>query len=108
VVVRREGRAGVVELRNPRHLNAEDDSTIPATEVTVDLVLLDPAIEVRVMRGGTVDHPRYARRRIFGAGINLTHLYYGQILPLLHRPRPRLRLLSGRELEAGTPRRPDL
>src|SRR5262245_44402421 len=71
-VVRREGIAGVVELRNPRHLNAEDDTTLHATEVAVDLVLLDPEIEVGVFRGGMVEHPRYAGRRIFGAGINLT------------------------------------
>ena len=77
--VRREGGVGVVELCNPRHLNAEDDSTIPPTEVAVDLLLLDPDVEVCVFRGGVVDHPRYAGRRIFGAGINLTHLYRGQI-----------------------------
>src|SRR5439155_17051090 len=70
VRVRREGRAGVVELCNPRHLNAEDDSTIPPTEVAVDLLLLDPAVEVGIFRGGVVDHPRYAGRRIFGSGIN--------------------------------------
>jgi thioesterase DpgC len=34
---------------------------------------------VGVFRGGVVDHPRYAGRRPFGAGINLTHLYYGRI-----------------------------
>ena len=78
-LVRREGRAGIVELRNPRHLNAEDDTTLAATEVAVDLVLLDPEIEVGVLRGGVVEHPRYAGRRIFGAGINLTHLYRGLI-----------------------------
>jgi (3,5-dihydroxyphenyl)acetyl-CoA 1,2-dioxygenase len=78
-LVRREGKAGIVELRNPRHLNAEDDATLPPTEVAVDLVLLDPQIEVGVFRGGAVDHPRYAGRRIFGAGINLTHLYRGLI-----------------------------
>jgi (3,5-dihydroxyphenyl)acetyl-CoA 1,2-dioxygenase len=78
-LVRREGVAGIVELRNPRHLNAEDQSTLPATEAAIDLVLLDPAIEVGVFRGGVVDHPRYAGRRIFGAGINLTHLYRGRI-----------------------------
>jgi (3,5-dihydroxyphenyl)acetyl-CoA 1,2-dioxygenase len=78
-LVRRDGVAGIVELRNPRHLNAEDDGTLPATEAAVDLVLLDPAIEVGVFRGGVVDHPRYAGRRIFGAGINLTHLYRGLI-----------------------------
>jgi (3,5-dihydroxyphenyl)acetyl-CoA 1,2-dioxygenase len=77
--VRRDGVAGIVELRNPRHLNAEDDATLPATEAAVDLVLLDPAIEVGVFRGGVVEHPRYAGRRIFGAGINLTHLYRGLI-----------------------------
>ena len=56
----REGRAGVLELRNPRHLNAEDDTTLAASECAVDLILLDPEIEVGVLRGGPVDHPRYA------------------------------------------------
>jgi thioesterase DpgC len=79
VRVRREGRAGVLELCNPRHLNAEDDSTIPPTEIAVDLLLLDPDVEVAVFRGSVVDHPRHAGRRIFGSGINLTHLYRGQI-----------------------------
>jgi enoyl-CoA hydratase/carnithine racemase len=77
--VHRDGRAGVLELRNPRHLNAEDDATVPATEIGVDLLLLDPGVEVVVFRGGVVDHPRYVGRRIFGSGINLTHLYRGQI-----------------------------
>ena len=80
--VRREGVASVVELRNPRHLNAEDDVTLPATEVAVDLALLDPETEICVMRGGRVEHSRYAGRRIFGAGLNLTRLYRG-LLPYL-------------------------
>jgi (3,5-dihydroxyphenyl)acetyl-CoA 1,2-dioxygenase len=83
-VVRREGAAGVVEMRNPRHLNAEDDTTLAATEAAVDLVLLDPEIEICVLRGGVVDHPRYAGRRILGAGINLTHLYRGLISYLFY------------------------
>jgi len=78
-IVRREGPASVVELRNPRHLNAEDDLTLPATEVAVDLALLDPETEICVVRGGLVEHPRYAGRRIFGAGLNLTRLYRGLI-----------------------------
>jgi (3,5-dihydroxyphenyl)acetyl-CoA 1,2-dioxygenase len=77
--VTRHGRAGVLELCNPRHLNAEDGTTLPGTEAAVDLVLLDPDIEVGVFRGGVVDHPRYAGQRPFGAGINLTHLYHGRI-----------------------------
>ncbi len=77
--VTRQGRAGVLELLNPRHLNAEDDRTLALTEAAADLILLDPEIEVGVVRGGVVDHPRYAGRRVFGAGINLTRLYRGQI-----------------------------
>ena len=77
--VTRHGRAGVLELCNPRHLNAEDGTTLAATEAAVDLILLDPEIEVGVFRGGVVDHPRYAGQRPFGAGINLTHLYHGRI-----------------------------
>jgi (3,5-dihydroxyphenyl)acetyl-CoA 1,2-dioxygenase len=77
--VTRRGRAAVLELCNPRHLNAEDGNTLAATEAAVDLVLLDPEIEVGVFRGGVVDHPRYAGQRPFGAGINLTHLYHGRI-----------------------------
>jgi (3,5-dihydroxyphenyl)acetyl-CoA 1,2-dioxygenase len=77
--VTRRGRVGIVELRNPRHLNAEDGLTLGPTEWAVDLVLLDPAIEVGVIRGGVVDHPRYAGERVFSSGINLTHLYHGRI-----------------------------
>ncbi len=77
--VTRVGQAGVVELHNPRFLNAEDGVTLGPTEVAVDLVLLDPGIEVGVFRGAVVDHPRYAGTRVFGSGINLTLLYRGKI-----------------------------
>jgi thioesterase DpgC len=82
VHVSRSGKAGVLELRNPRHLNAEDDTTVAASECAVDLILLDPEIEVGVLRGGPVDHPRYAGKRIFGAGLNLTRIYNG-LIPFL-------------------------
>jgi (3,5-dihydroxyphenyl)acetyl-CoA 1,2-dioxygenase len=77
--VTRQGRAGILELVNPRHLNAEDSTTLAQTEWAVDLVLLDPEIQVGVLRGGPVDHPRYAGGRVFSSGINLTHLYHGRI-----------------------------
>lgn len=77
-VERREG-AGHVNLRNLKFLNAEDDAAIAALEIAVDLVLLDPACEVGVLRGAVMDHPRYSGRRVFNAGLNLTHLYQGQI-----------------------------
>jgi thioesterase DpgC len=75
----RRGRAAYLEIRNDRHLNAEDCITLPTTEVAVDLALLDPEVEVGVIRGSVVSHPRYAGRRVFGAGLNLTHLYQGRI-----------------------------
>jgi thioesterase DpgC len=75
----RRGRASVLTMRNPRFLNAEDESTIDGMELAVDLALLDPGTEVCVLRGGPVEHPKYAGRRLFGAGINLTHLYQGRI-----------------------------
>jgi (3,5-dihydroxyphenyl)acetyl-CoA 1,2-dioxygenase len=77
--VKRKGNVGHVTLRNPKFLNAEDDRVTAALETAVDLVLLDDSIEVGVLRGGTVEHPKYKDRRVFNAGINLTHLYYGQI-----------------------------
>jgi thioesterase DpgC len=77
--VERRGPVGYLYHGNPRFLNAEDDSTTRTLEIGVDLILLDPAIEVGVLRGKVVDHPKYAGRRVFNAGINLTHLYHGQI-----------------------------
>jgi enoyl-CoA hydratase/carnithine racemase len=77
--VRRHGRAGVLELRNPRYLNAEDDVTLRPAECAVDMILLDPQIDVGVIRGGVVQHPSFAGERVFGSGLNLTRLYRGHI-----------------------------
>jgi len=75
----RQGKAAVVTMCNPRHLNAEDETTLGGLETAVDVAMLDPASEICVLRGGEVTHPRYAGGRVFGAGINLTHLYQGAI-----------------------------
>jgi (3,5-dihydroxyphenyl)acetyl-CoA 1,2-dioxygenase len=77
--VDRDGPVGIVTNQNHACLNAEDDASTRAMEIAVDLVLLDDTIEVGVLRGGPAIHPKHAGRRIFGAGINLTHLYSGQI-----------------------------
>lgn len=77
--VRREGKASIVTLRNPRHMNAEDNATIDETEIAVDLAILDPATEVAVLRGDTVHRGKFQGRRVLGSGINLTHLYQGKI-----------------------------
>ena len=79
VRVERHGRAAHLLSTNPRYLNAEDQGTIEAMEIGVDTAILDPGTDIAVLRGNPVDHPKYAGRRIFGAGINLTHLYRGTI-----------------------------
>jgi thioesterase DpgC len=85
----REGRAVHLTAVNPRFLNAEDDTTLDQMEIAVDVAILDPASSIVVMRGGTVDQQKYRGRRMFGAGINLTHLYRGKI-PFLWFPRREL------------------
>jgi len=77
--VMRQGKAATVFMRNPRYLNAEDEATLQQTEIAVDLAILDPKSELCVLRGDTVDNPKYAGQRVFSTGINLTHIYYGKI-----------------------------
>ena len=77
--VERQGKAAVVTMQNPRFLNAEDESTLVPLETAIDIALLDAQSDICVLRGGVVEHPRYAGKRLFGAGINLTHLYQGKI-----------------------------
>jgi len=82
VRVERHGRAAHLLSSNPRFLNAEDEVTIDAMEIGVDVAIMDPATDIAVLRGQPVENAKYAGRRIFGSGINLTHLYHGGI-PLL-------------------------
>jgi thioesterase DpgC len=79
VTVERRGDAVHVTLKNPRYLNAEDQTTIDATEIGIDLATLDPRSNIAVLRGGEVEHVKYRGRRVLGSGINLTHLYQGKI-----------------------------
>jgi thioesterase DpgC len=68
-----------ITVANQRYLNAEDESLGQQLEIAVDLALLDPAVHVGIVRGAVMEHPRYAGRRIFSSGINLTLLCAGQI-----------------------------
>ncbi|HEY1309536.1 MAG TPA: enoyl-CoA hydratase/isomerase family protein, partial [Pseudolabrys sp.] len=77
--VESRGKAAVVTVKNPRFLNAEDDDTLDDTETAADIAMLDPMSEICILRGDVVDHPKYKGRKIFSAGINLTHLYRGKI-----------------------------
>ncbi|HEY6239673.1 MAG TPA: enoyl-CoA hydratase/isomerase family protein [Burkholderiales bacterium] len=75
----RKGRAAHVIQKNPRHLNAEDDTTLDAAEIAVDLAILDPHSQICVLRGGVVQGGKHQGRRVLGSGINLTHLYHGKV-----------------------------
>jgi thioesterase DpgC len=75
----RRGKASHVIQKNPRHLNAEDETTLDAAEIAVDLALLDPGTSIGVLRGGVVQNGEFAGRRVLGSGINLTHLYHGKV-----------------------------
>ncbi|WP_407675332.1 (3,5-dihydroxyphenyl)acetyl-CoA 1,2-dioxygenase DpgC [Peterkaempfera griseoplana] len=79
--VRLERSDGVARLTMCRDdcLNAEDNRQIEDMETAVDLALLDPAVEVGLLRGGEMNHPRYRGRRVFSAGINLKSLHGGGI-----------------------------
>jgi len=75
----REGNAAHVVQKNPRHLNAEDDTTLDAAEIAADLAILDPQTSICVLRGGPVETGKHKGRRVLGSGINLTHLYHGMV-----------------------------
>ncbi|MEU0429682.1 (3,5-dihydroxyphenyl)acetyl-CoA 1,2-dioxygenase DpgC [Streptomyces canus] len=79
--VRIERTDGVARLTMCRDdcLNAEDNRQIDDMETAVDLALLDPEVEVGLLRGGVMTHPRYRGRRVFSAGINLKSLHAGEI-----------------------------
>ncbi len=75
----RKGRASHVIGKNPRHLNAEDATTLDAAEIAVDLAILDPHTQIGVLRGDYMQGGKYQGKRVLGSGINLTHLYYGKV-----------------------------
>lgn len=77
--VERRGKASIVTMKNSRHLNAEDDSTVKDVETAVDLAMLDPETSVCVLRGSVIEAGKWAGKRVFCTGINLTHVYYGRL-----------------------------
>jgi len=77
-IFRKDGAVHLIQ-KNPRHLNAEDDSTIDAAEIAADIAILDGQSQIGVLRGDPVQGGKYDGRRMLGSGINLTHLYYGKI-----------------------------
>jgi thioesterase DpgC len=79
--VRLNRRSGVAWLTICRSdcLNAEDNRQVEDMETAVDLALLDPEVDLGVIRGAEMSHPRYRGKRVFSAGINLKALSAGGI-----------------------------
>jgi len=75
----RRGKAALVTMRNPRFLNAEDETTVDGLEIAIDVATLAAETDIGVLRGATVENAKYRGQRLFSAGINLTHLYRGKI-----------------------------
>jgi len=78
----RVGKACYLTLCRPEALNAEDELSLSEVEIAVDLALLDPHSELVVLRGAAIPGRKYAGRRVFCSGINLTRLRQGKIPPL--------------------------
>ena len=79
LALERRGTCAHLTVHNEDCLNAEDETLIADMEVAVDLVLLDDAVHVGVLRGAVMSHPKYVGRRVFSAGINLRELHRGRI-----------------------------
>jgi thioesterase DpgC len=108
VRLERVGGAAHVTMCNGAVLNAEDCGLVDDMETAVDIALLDDRVEVGVVRGDTMTHPRYRGRRVFCAGINLSDLHQGRISYvdfLLRRETGYLsKLIRGLLLDDGWPR----
>ena len=77
--VDRDGEIGHVTIQNHAFLNSEDDVSTAALEVASISCCSTTASASACCAARPATHPKYAGRRIFGSGINLTHLYQGKI-----------------------------
>ena len=74
VTVERRGKASLVTMKNPRFLNAEDETTLDLTEIAVDLAILDPATEIAVLRGGALEHPQVSQAAASSAAGSISRI----------------------------------
>ena len=78
--VERHGKAAIVTADATRASSMpRTTTTLDAMEIAVDVASSIPTAEVAVLRGDRSSTRNIAGRRVFSAGINLTHLYYGKI-----------------------------
>ncbi|WP_269936110.1 enoyl-CoA hydratase/isomerase family protein [Serratia liquefaciens] len=73
--IRKKGEAAIVNFIDGDTLHAEDGDFVRDLETAADIVYLSKQIKTGVLRGGIVNHPKYAGRRVFCSGINLKKLH---------------------------------
>ncbi|WP_182074796.1 MULTISPECIES: enoyl-CoA hydratase/isomerase family protein [unclassified Serratia (in: enterobacteria)] len=73
--IRKKGEAAIVSFIDGDTLHAEDGDFVRDLESAADIVYLSKQIKTGVLRGGIVNHPKYAGRRVFCSGINLKKLH---------------------------------
>ncbi|MDJ0088483.1 enoyl-CoA hydratase/isomerase family protein [Pantoea allii] len=73
--IRKKGEAAVIDFIDGDTLHAEDGDLVRDLETAIDIVYLSRQIKTGVLRGGVVNHPKYAGRRVFCSGINLKKLH---------------------------------
>lgn len=91
--IERRGPVAAVEITSPDALNAESEATLDDLETCADLVALDDRIAVATLRGGPVNNAKYAGRRVFCSGLDLSGLHGGR-LSYLYYVRRELGLVS--------------
>ncbi|MEZ2338439.1 enoyl-CoA hydratase/isomerase family protein [Mucilaginibacter sp. RCC_168] len=84
VTVIKKNNVAYLYLSNQSFLNAEDDQLNSDMEFAVDVILLDPNVDVAVIRGDVMSHKKYNGKRVFCSGVNLTKLYRGQLSYLFY------------------------
>lgn len=84
LTITKKNNVAHLSISNQPYLNAEDDQLNSDMESAVDIILLDPSIEVAVIRGDVMNHKKYKGKRVFCSGVNLTKLYHGQLSYLFY------------------------
>jgi thioesterase DpgC len=78
VAITAQACAAHVTLQRTNALNAENVQLVQDLETAVDIAFLDDDVRVGLLRGGVMDHPKYAGRRVFCSGIDLRALCAGK------------------------------
>jgi len=79
VTITKKNNTAYLHISNQSSLNAEDDKLNSDLECAADVVLLDPRVEIAVIRGDVMQHSKYKGKRVFCSGVNLTKLYRGEL-----------------------------